>query len=389
MKKMKTKMKRRLLTMFVLIPFIGVAQNNDYRLTIRLSKPASVAKAYLVYEYGMTDQKTLDSVVLKNGLFSFRGTAGDPPVKAVVVIEHDGGRLGSYSSHSDSRVVWLTKGAIRYKGGDSISTASVTGSPVNIDEASYEAEVLSIGQRKEDSVNAVFRDASETHRKDSLFRRQLFDCFKAEIKERDSLTLVWIGHHPDSYISVVQLRAIAGKNIDVSKIEPLFNGLSAEVRASVTGQDFAEAINAARYTSIGAIAPDFTEEDTGGRAVKLSDFKGKYVLLDFWASWCGPCRAENPNVVKAYNKYKDKNFTVLGVSLDGPGPAKKSVWLAAINKDGLTWTQVSDLKAWNNAAAKEYSIRAIPQNFLIDPSGRIVGRNLRGEELEKKLAEVL
>lgn len=382
-------MKRRILIALVLLPFVGVAQNNDYRLTIRLSKPAPAAKAYLVYEYGMTDQKTLDSAVLRKSVFSFRGTAGDPLVKAVIVIEHAGGRLGSYNAHSDSRVVWLAKGDIRYKGSDSIATAVVTGPRVNIDEASYEDEVLSLGRKKEDSLNAVYRDASEVKRKDSLFRRALFDLFRAEVKERDSLTLVWIGRHPDSYISLVQLQAIAGKNIDVSRIEPLFDSLSPTVRASATGRDLAEAINAARYTSIGAMAPDFTEEDTSGRPVKLSDFRGKYVLLDFWASWCGPCRAENPNVVKAYNKYRDKNFTVLGVSLDGPGQAKKAAWQGAINKDGLQWTQVSDVKAWNNAAAREYSIRAIPQNFLIDPSGRIVGRNLRGEELEKKLAEVL
>ncbi len=111
------------------------------------------------------------------------------------------------------------------------------------------------------------------------------------------------------------------------------------------------------------------------------------MLLDFWASWCGPCREENPNVVKAYKQYKDKNFTVLGVSLDQPG--KKNLWLAAIKADGLEWTQVSDLKFWGNEVAKLYSIRAIPQNFLIDPSGKIIGKNLRGEELNKKLKEIL
>jgi thiol-disulfide isomerase/thioredoxin len=108
-------------------------------------------------------------------------------------------------------------------------------------------------------------------------------------------------------------------------------------------------------------------------------------LLDFWASWCGPCRAENPNVLKAYNKYKDKNFTVLGVSLD----AKKEPWLAAIKTDGLTWTEISDLKGWNNMVAKQYTIRSIPQNFLIDPTGKIVGKNLRGDDLEAKLASLL
>jgi len=109
--------------------------------------------------------------------------------------------------------------------------------------------------------------------------------------------------------------------------------------------------------------------------------------LDFWASWCGPCRQENPNVVKAYNKYKDKNFTILSVSLDKADG--KAAWLAAIQNDGLTWTQVSDLKFWNNQAAALYFVTSIPSNFLIDPSGKIIARDLRGDDLDAKLAEVL
>lgn len=134
------------------------------------------------------------------------------------------------------------------------------------------------------------------------------------------------------------------------------------------------------------MAPEFTQADTSGKAVALHDFRGKYVLVDFWASWCGPCRQENPNVVNAYNQYKDKNFTVLGVSLDRPGA--KDAWLNAIHKDNLTWTQVSDLKFWDNEVARQYGIRSIPQNFLIGPDGKIVAKNIRGEALSRKVAEL-
>jgi peroxiredoxin len=137
---------------------------------------------------------------------------------------------------------------------------------------------------------------------------------------------------------------------------------------------------------IGTIPPDFTQNDPNGKPITLSGFRGKYLLIDFWASWCGPCRRENPNVVKAYDKYRDKGFEVLGVSLDSE--KGRDNWINDIKEDGLVWTQVSDLKYWKNAVAVQFGIHSIPQNFLLDPTGKIVDMNLRGEELNKKLAEI-
>lgn len=140
---------------------------------------------------------------------------------------------------------------------------------------------------------------------------------------------------------------------------------------------------------VGKEAPDFSLPDANGKEVKLSSFRGKYVLVDFWASWCMPCRRENPNVVKAYNRFKDKNFSILGVSLDNPG--EKENWLTAVKKDNLAWTQVSDLKGWESAVVAMYDFgqAGIPYNLLLDPNGVVIGERLRGEALEEKLAEVL
>ena len=143
--------------------------------------------------------------------------------------------------------------------------------------------------------------------------------------------------------------------------------------------------NVPSYEAAAAKAPDFELATPEGKLVKLSDFAGKYVLLDFWASWCPPCREENPHVVKAYERFKDKNFTVLGVSLDD----SKSRWMQAIQADKLTWTQVSDLKRWDGDVVALYKVDGIPTSFLIDPEGKIIAKNLRGPDLEEFLSKII
>lgn len=150
-------------------------------------------------------------------------------------------------------------------------------------------------------------------------------------------------------------------------------------------KELQDRLDAIKPLDIGGLAPDIVMNSPEGQEVKLSSLRGKVVLIDFWASWCGPCRRENPNVVKAYNKYKDKGFEIYGVSLDND----KSKWEYAIKKDGITWVQVSDLRGWQNAAAKRYKVSSIPQTVLLDKDGRIIAKNLRGAALEAKLAEVL
>jgi peroxiredoxin len=195
----------------------------------------------------------------------------------------------------------------------------------------------------------------------------------------------FVKENPGSFAAVYLLDGY-GREMELPEVEALFASLSPKYKDSPSGKSVANGIEARKITAIGKIAPDFTQPDTLGNLVKLSDLRGKYVLVDFWASWCGPCRAENPNLVKTFNRYKDKGFTVLGISLDQPG--KKDAWLAAIHKDGLAWTQVSDLKFWENEVAVLYGVKAIPTNLLLDPEGKIIAKDLQGEDLSKKLSEL-
>jgi peroxiredoxin len=211
----------------------------------------------------------------------------------------------------------------------------------------------------------------------------------AHLKEaRKQLELNFIVHHTDYYICLDALNDVIGPiPTNLPQIREAFNKLKPNIKQTALGVKTKYTIDGFDALNVGKLAPLFTAPDTLGRPVKLADYRGKYVLLDFWASWCVPCREENPNVVAAYKRFHNKNFDVLSVSLD-KSDAKAS-WIAAIKKDGLTWQHVSDLKFWNSDVAKLYFIKSIPQNYLIDPNGKIIAANLRGEALTHKLEELL
>lgn len=342
-----------------------------FKLTGQIENPADLKKVLLYDGETLVDSALLDATAK----FSFERTVTEPALYTLVV----GFRPYMFILGPNDEVTFKTDLA----DGENYE---VTGSPLST-KLQKLAGIRSKLQKEQSQLESEFESRTEKGEDPRAVQNELMEKSFASAEAAATDTYAFANENRDNlagFYGMLFLSSLDAVSYE-SELIKYAEEEAVKFPNNVTAQSFVKHFADLKVLSIGQPAPDFASTTPDGETVRLSDFKGKYVLLDFWAAWCGPCRQENPNIVEQYHAFKDKGFTVLGVSLD----EKKESWVKAIENDKLDWVQVSDLQRWNSEAATLYNITAIPASFLIDPDGKIVAKNLRGPALKEFLAKTL
>ena len=347
------------------------SQAKDFTLNATLKGTSDNSYIYLSHKYD--DVFITDSVKVKGEKVTFKGKTPEPNMYWITLKRNENPTL----------IFFIDGGKVEITGkADSLGKAAVKAGPTQEDyKTSIEIATRFFMKR----AGLIQRHNSYMQTGNTDAAKKIIDSAMAEERNYVKNLETFIKQHPNSNVGGYIIFSAQFDWPQISEYDALYNALGDKVKKGKFGKLAFDKVNSLKGTTVGFPAIDFTQADVNGKNVSLNSYKGKYVLVDFWASWCGPCRKENPAVVAAYQKYKDKGFDILGVSMDD----NKEKWLAAIAKDNLTWTHVSDLKGWQNAVGKTYSVTSIPFNLLLDKEGKIVAKSLRGADLEAKLEELL
>lgn len=360
--------------LLLLLPVSAMAQKG-YTVSGSITGLTTPAKAYL--NYGRGAEAFHDSTEIKNGKFQFKGNV-KTPVQVFLTVKRT--NETAVPNKSDYCVFFLENSTISVTAADSIKYAVIKGSVAEQENREIEAAI-----RRQTDVIIKLNNEFRGKAKDEAYKKASDSVTYLVAKNRE-VRRAFVESHLNSFMGLYHFHYyVLDSKLDPVKEEPLFGRFSKDLQTSELGQQALEKINVAKRRQTGIAATDFTQNDLNDKPFTLSSLRGKYVLVDFWASWCAPCRAENPNLVKAYQQLKGKNFEVVGVSLD----QGKQAWAAAVEKDNLPWIHVCDMKGWKNDVATMYGISSVPQNLLINPQGVIIAKNLRGEDLTEKLMALI
>lgn len=362
--------------LFAMVLAIGACESvpqNEFLLNGETDLPEGTT-VYRVIA-GANNQPTYaDTTQVEKGKFTFSGDAREADVNFIFI---DG--------ETQNAAFILEEGKIEieiFK--DSIDKAVLKGTPSNLDLMRYKTDTKGFA----DALNGIVKDIQQANSVgDNILVEDLQAQYKEMQEKLNNYEMSYVKENVDSYVSSLILeRFISQKLITQSEAKPLFSNFTARIRTSRSGKNVLALLSRPyNATAIGEIAPDFTAPNPEGQMLSLNALKGKVTIIDFWASWCRPCRIENPNLVRLYKRMHDKGLEVVGVSLD----KNRASWLRAIEDDGLIWNHVSNLQYWQDPVAKLYSVRGIPAAFVLDKDGKIVAKNLRGRQLDAKIEELL
>ncbi len=327
-------------------------------------------------ERGMTEPVLLDSAFVNNGKFEAKLLKKESPVINYLSIKSLNANVVYFPGTEDLK-------ATIYK--DSVQASFVEGGEDNALYASYIKKMKEFGKKRAENMKR-FREARQAL--DNGLASNIQKENRALATEEKNYKKEIVKNNPNSIFSAMLLsELISQKTVTPTEANEIIANFSPKIAASPMVKDIKELVSSMSKAEVGQKAPDFSAPTPDGKMLSLKEAMGKYTIIDFWASWCKPCRMENPNVVKVYNKYHDKGLNIISVSLDKDG--QKDRWIKAIEDDKLTWNHISNLKFWNEPIAKMYNVRSIPATFLLDENGVIIAKNLRGKALENKIASLL